>query len=147
MDKSEVKAIVDRNIKPMMALLGVQHWKINVLYEPCTNPNWVASCARNIAYQKATITIDPSRADSEEDVIDSLRHELIHVLLAPFDAYRGIMTSHLTQGDTLDRIEDEAWEVAIENTVLAVERIFDWGLATNNPFAAMVAKPPESVAE
>lgn len=129
MDKSKCREVVDQYIKPMMNLLGVQAWDVTVLYvPPPQDPRWMAACSRNPPYQRATIWIDPERHDTEEEVLNSLRHELIHVVLNPFDTYRGIMTCDIDKGSTIDRIEDEAWTMAVENAVLAIERIFDWGL-------------------
>ncbi|MBD2119351.1 hypothetical protein [Trichocoleus sp. FACHB-262] len=128
MDKSKVKEVVDTNILKMMRQLGVQAWKVAVLYEPTGNPNWVASCTRQLPYQSAVIRIDPHMAESEADVLNSLRHELIHVLLAPLDAYRDVVISNIEADSPMDAAEDRAWTMAIETCVLAVERIFDWGL-------------------
>nr|WP_290224128.1 hypothetical protein [Trichocoleus desertorum] len=129
MDASKCREIVDANILKMMRQLGVQAWRVSVLYEPAgNNPNWVASCLTNLPYQRATIRIDPQMAESEEDVLDSLRHELIHVLLAPLDAYRDLVTSNIEADSSMDAAESRAWTMAIETCVLAVERIFDWGL-------------------
>jgi hypothetical protein len=128
-DASKCREIVDAHILAMMRQLGVQAWRVSVLYEPAgDNPNWVASCATNLPYQRATIRINPHMAESEEDVLDSLRHELIHVLLAPLDAYRDLVTSNIESGSSMDAAESRAWTQAIETCVLAVERIFDWGL-------------------
>jgi hypothetical protein len=130
MQESEVQAIVDAHIKPMMRLLGVQAWRIAVRYEAESedHPDWVASCDRHTSYQRATIRIDPARHDTAAEVLDSLRHELIHVVLSPFDAYRALATANIKAGSAMDAAEDRAWEAAIELSVLAVERIFDWGL-------------------
>ena len=144
MDKSKVKEIVDANILKMMCQLGVQAWKIGVFYEPAGDPNWVASCSRQLPYQSATIRIDPQMAESEEDVLDSLRHELIHVLLAPLDAYRDLVTSNIESESPMDTAEDRAWTLAIESCVLAVERIFDWGLDLKPGQSMPVVEQPET---
>lgn len=139
MDKSAVKEIVDREIKGMMNMLGVvRSWRINVLYESPSNQEWMASCERLLSYQRATIRIDPARHDTEAEVIDSLRHELIHVLLAPLDAYRDIVTASIEADSSMDCAESRAWELAIETTVLSIERMFDW---------AAKEKPVEVTAE
>lgn len=128
MTATQVKAIVEAHIEKMVRLLGVQAWKIDVLYEEAGQPNWAASCTRQLPYQMATIRIDPAMAKDEADVLESLRHELIHVALAPFDAYRDVVTSSIKPDSSMDAAEERSWTLAIESAVLAVERIFDWGL-------------------
>jgi hydroxymethylpyrimidine/phosphomethylpyrimidine kinase len=143
-DASKCREIVDAHILAMMRQLGVQAWKVSVLYEPTGNPNWVASCTRQLPYQSAVIRIDPHMAESEEDVLDSLRHELIHVLLAPLDAYRDVVTSNIEADSPMDAAEDRAWTQAIETCVLAVERIFDWGLDLKPGQSMPVVEQPKT---
>ena len=140
MDRSAVKAIVDREIEPMMARLGVPHWRVSVDYGPCSNPNWKASCGRTPDYNQATITIDASLADNEQDVIDSLEHELFHVLLAPFGLYRDLVTQHVAEGSAEEKQEARLFCFTIEQMVINLKRM-RIGLAPAVSPATPKAKP------
>lgn len=127
MDKSEVKRIVEANIDEMMRTLGVQHWSIAVSYEQPENPDWAASCERHLDYHKAIIKIAPDKADSEAGVLNSLRHELLHVVLAPFDLYREAMFQLISDRPEADRLDSRMFRFTIEQMVLNLERMLDHG--------------------
>lgn len=127
MDRSAVKAIVDREIGGLMEAMGVPHWKVEVRYEPCSNPEWMAMCHRVVDYNTCRITIDPDMADDERGVVRSLVHELAHVLLAPFDLYREAITQHIDAGTVAARQEARLWNFAVEQAVINIERLWRGG--------------------
>jgi len=77
-------------------------------------------------YLQGSLTIDPQQHYTEEEVLDSLRHELIHLFLAGFHTYRDQV------GRCLDETTMKALDVqffkAIENGVEQVESALDHGL-------------------
>lgn len=112
--------IVERALEPMSAALAVPHWRINVTVGRCSNPNHVASCSRQAEYYQAQIIIDPDKAEDEDDVLNSLRHELLHVVLGDvdlmFDAMRdedGHVSVH----------QHRMWEFAVERMVATLEKL------------------------
>jgi nitric oxide synthase oxygenase domain/subunit len=122
-DTSAVKAIVEANIERLMEAIGIPHWRLTVYYEAPENPNWKASCDRSGAdYWRASITIDPKHANDADDVIDSLVHELLHIVLAPFDLYRNAVTPHIAVDTPEGRQEQVIWTHVMEQTVLTLER-------------------------
>lgn len=135
MDKSKCREIVDQHIKDLMWMLGVQAWGVTVEYEPI-NRNASATITFDYAYEQATIIIDPDKHDLEETLLKNLRHELIHLILAPFDSYRDLIINTFPKDSQLVGIEHQAAKVATERTVLGIERIFDWGLEKENPIIA-----------
>lgn len=135
MDRSAVKAIVDREIEPLKARLGIPHWRIVVTYGPVSDPGRVAEghrgmaeCRRAAPYERATITLDHEQHDDETEVVDSLIHELLHVVLAPFDLYRNFATKFIEVGTTADGQEDTLFAHCIEQAVRNLERMH-WGLS------------------
>jgi hypothetical protein len=125
-DASEVKRIVEANMRPMSEALGVHHWFFNIDYHSTGNENWKASCSRNIDYHHAHIIIDPAHCHSEKDVLESLRHEMLHVILAPFDLYRDLVTQHIQEDSVEARQERRAFNYAVEQMVLRLEKMFDF---------------------
>lgn len=130
MDRSECKAIVEREIVGLMERLGIPHWRLVITYGPVTNRRiaaghrGLAECIRNAPYDRATIVIDPEEHDDEAEVIKSLRHELMHVVLAPFDLYREFVSSYIDANSTQDHQEDTIFEHCIEQTVINLERMY-----------------------
>lgn len=123
MDKSEVKVVVDREMRGALDRFGIGHWKVTVKYEPPSNPAWCASCERDVDYNDATVRLDPDQHDDEAAVVRSLEHELLHIALAPFDLYREAMTQHIPNGTTEAKQEARLHAFAVEQTVINLERI------------------------
>lgn len=123
MDVSEVQRIVSDNILRLVEAVGVPHWQIDIQYGPLGNDSWKAMCSRNSDYDQATITIDPAQHVNEDDVLNSVIHELIHVALAPLDLYRNFMTAHMAElGSVASDQERVLWSFTIEQLVRNIER-------------------------
>jgi hypothetical protein len=108
-------------------MLQVQDWKVTFRVEE--NPDGetnAASVTTDINYCKATVRIHPEFAASEDDVIDSIRHELLHLLFEPYDLYREAIRQLLPVRDLA--AEDRLWVYAMERTLLNFERTFDNGV-------------------
>lgn len=131
MDESAVRAVVETNLLTYMRAFGIPHWSVSVLYGRCSDESWAAECDCTASdYERATITLDPDRHDSEETVRASLRHELMHVVASPFDLYRDVMTQQLKAGSDMDRAESRLWRHCVEKAVKHLERMY-FGLCEN----------------
>jgi hypothetical protein len=128
MDRSAVKAIVEREIKPLAKALGLPHWHFKIEYKPPDDPNWQADCARQIEYNRAVITLDPSAYDEgdggEAEVIEDLRHELFHVVLSPFDLYSIAIAKHFPPDSPAARQDAYLWRYAVEQAVINLQRMW-----------------------
>lgn len=129
MDRSKVKAIVDRELQGLMLRLGVPHWQITVAYEPETanNNGFIRKglCSTSIDYNSACITLNPEAFEQESDVLRTLRHELFHVVLAPNDIYTNAVLHAL--GETNAALNATLASVrthAEEQAVIALERMY-----------------------
>lgn len=115
------------NVNRIRDALRLHDWYITIDYGPCANPNWGASCDRSGGdYKRANIIINPEKHETEEEVLSSLTHELLHIALAPLDVYRDIVTSLVpamhTLGSPEATAEQRAWTHALEATVTLLER-------------------------
>jgi hypothetical protein len=131
MDRSEVRAIVEAEIEPLLDRLGISHWRITVHFGPIEADHRVAAghkvqgeCLKNAPYDMATITLDPEEIHDPEHARKILRHELFHVLLAPFDVYRKFATAFIESKSSGDVQEDNLWEFASEQAVINLERMW-----------------------
>lgn len=126
MDLSRVKALCDAAAPPMRAALWCADVRLDLVYGPCSDPDWSAECERNAPYNRATITIDPARHEDEGEVLDSLRHEVLHLVLTEFDVYANIVQSNIDEGDgPAQAVEERAWTLACERTINRLENVLD----------------------
>jgi hypothetical protein len=128
MDRSEVRAIVGREIGPLMQRLGIDHWDVTVSYASSAEDSdgWIehGRCTRMIDYNKATITLNPESFNDEMAVLKTLRHELFHVVLAPFDLYSSAVDQVIDGDHAAHGLVDRVWTHACEGAVIALERMY-----------------------
>lgn len=130
MDRSAVRRIVEANLARLMGELGVRHWTVDVDYDfrghdDGTPGRTVGRCVNLLDYDRATIHLDPDGLDDEAEVLDVLRHELFHVVLAPYDLF-GNVVEELTKGNPkLDKAAARVWRHAQERAVAALERMYE----------------------
>lgn len=142
MDRSAVKAIVDREIEPLMRRLGIPHWKIRVTLDP-REPRENGDTQRGIVeyrvdYNTAVINLNPDSFDDETEVIETLRHELQHIVASPYAIVYGMLRSLLDNEPKVWALIDSAWTHANEQTVINLERMY---LGLTNEADPMAKKP------
>lgn len=127
MDRSAVKAIVDREIEPLLRRLGIPHWRITVSYEPAppdADGRYVAGHVnRRVDYDQAHVTLNPEAFDDESDVLRVLRHELMHVVLSPYDVFLNAVQSTL-DGHAAAPALQSVWTHCMERAVIHLERMY-----------------------
>jgi hypothetical protein len=127
MDRSAVKAIVDREIEPLMARLGIPHWHVVVSYDLRADDGICrvkGRCSRAMDYNKARIEFDPDECDDEDDVLKTLRHELFHVIASPFDLYMQAADQLTEEGSPEEAILRRVFDHAVEKAMINLERMF-----------------------
>lgn len=124
MDESLIRKIADENLPRLLWELQLNMWSVRL--EVANLDGLDAQCSFRAEYEQATITIDPSKAHTEEDVLDCLRHELFHLLHADYNLARN-MIAEIVDAKQFNII-DHAFSYAAEKTVLRLERAFDHGL-------------------
>lgn len=127
MDTSTVRAIVGREIEPLLRRLGVPHWHVRVVYRP-EGPDdrqilRRGECDRFVDYNHATISMNPEAFETEEDVLDTLRHEVFHIVLASFDVFlHAVMAA--VECEAQRRTLRSVWTHAAEQGVVALGRMY-----------------------
>jgi hypothetical protein len=131
MDRSELKAIVDAHVDSLIAALGLSDWRLVIEYDRCPSGG-PGEAVRYLSRQRARIYLDHDEmsgsgvvaAGSPEDyALEILRHELFHVLLAPFDTLHDAMTAGMEDSrekQCLNLLFDEAQEAGVR----AIERMW-----------------------
>jgi hypothetical protein len=128
MTKDEIQAVVDKYADRFVIALGLTQWNIRFVMSaqraPSTEDSVTnADCSRSLNYETALITLYPDSFDDEDEVITALLHELLHIVIAPFDLFFD-QVCELGLADPLPAALDHTRRHAIERTVLALERMY-----------------------
>jgi hypothetical protein len=137
MDRSEVRKIVERELEPLKARLGLSHWSVTVdfdLREPSGDFSTRGQCNFHVDYDKATICFDPDQLDDESEVLHVLRHELFHIVVSPFSIFMNSIRPFLNTDPVKADMADSVLTHAMERAVINIERMFE----------GLTGKPPES---
>lgn len=128
MDASEVKRIIKENYESLADEIGVGHWEItydcNALESSEAGRTISGRCRIKPAYDQAAITLDPANLDDEADAIRVLRHELLHVALAPYKLFCEAVGEYVVGDERAVRAVDVLWEYAQEQAVINLERMY-----------------------
>lgn len=133
MDKSEVEDWVKGNIDRLVDLFGIQHWRIQVFYEILEGDGSfhpLMRVSKKPEYERAVIRIHYPGVSDLEDLEDAFKHELMHIVAAPFDTAWLILCEMLT--DDQLKIVNRFWTQAEELTVRNLERMHQAHMATAN---------------
>ncbi len=134
MKRSDIDAILAEHLPRLSAALGLHRWEITVGYEDA-DPDGDGhlqrgECTRLVDYESAHISLNPSALADQDAVLATLRHELFHVVLAPFDLYQAAVERAGLQAPVTDLI-GRVWDHAVERSVAALERMWQ-GLTASN---------------
>jgi hypothetical protein len=100
-------------------------WEINVKWVRL-DPGVMAQCKADVRYHSATLEVDPDAHDTKAELLDTLRHELAHVLHAEFGLYECAVAHLINQRER--NVLDEIGDAAREKTVNAIERMLTEGI-------------------
>jgi hypothetical protein len=129
MDRSAVKEIVDREVESLRHRLGIEDWKIRVEYH-AEGPDddgglSRAECTRLVDYGIACISINHEALEAEAEVIETIRHELFHVVLAPFDLHRSaVERMDFDDAKAARAVLSRVWDHSCERAVANLEKMY-----------------------
>lgn len=123
MDRSAVEAIAAKALGPLMERLAIGHWEITVSCD-FHQDGTLGDCSRLWDYEKATIRLNPSALADEQAVLETLLHELMHVVLAPFDHYSTAAEAVIGERHVCRPLLDLAWNNSAEKAVLNLIRMY-----------------------
>jgi hypothetical protein len=134
MDRSAVERIVIEHLPAISRQLGLGHWAISVGFDQtlgmCDEGVTRGECSRLIDYQSAHLVFNPGAFEDAEAVLTTLRHELFHIVLAPFDLYTSAV-ERLELPDVAEELLARISDHATERCVAALERMHE-GLTRGN---------------
>lgn len=125
MDESEVRRICEAHGKALADEFGINHFGIKVRFGPLGDDgDWCVrgECESLFAYESAVITLNPAAFDTEDEVLKTLAHEYLHIVLSPLDLYRDAAAEAL-EGAPDRPVLRVVWSRAIEMAVSNLERL------------------------
>jgi hypothetical protein len=128
MDRGRCEEIVGREIGPLQRRLGVPHWSLVVSYGPIDDDGVARTkgrCTRQVDYDRAHVEIDPEEHDDEADLLKTLRHELFHVVLSPFDLYMQAADQFTAKDSPEERVLERVFTHAVEQAAIGLERLHE----------------------
>ena len=142
MDTSAAREVVDGALKPMRWRLQLQRWKVTVYYTHLSQA--YGTCTPLANQETAIIEIDNDERENRDELLNTLRHELIHCMLADFETYRKSVGELLD--DKVFNALEPVFRHAVERAVANIENCLDSGLGhTPSEMAAAVEIPSGGV--
>ena len=133
MDKSRVCKIIKKVMPALQSLLALEDWKFDITVEHIGPEDGedrqsvlMGSCVAQANYHTAAITINPEQCGSPKDVVDILRHEMIHGFHSDHDIMRGQLR-HVVD-EKMFKMFEEVYYHAAEKTVCRIEAMLNRGL-------------------
>lgn len=122
---SRAEFLMQRGVEILQKKFGLLHWTIGIRVHSASNPEWVADVAIEARYFRAWITIDVYQHLTEESIIDSLRHEMIHVLLGEGKSVLNSLHAALKGRSAVFESVREVFSESEERTVALIEKTLD----------------------
>ena len=127
MDRSVVESIVNDHITRLTSQFGLHQWEISAGYhpEPADDEGSLkrGECTRLIDYHIAHISLNPDAFADEAAVLATLRHELFHVVLSPFDLYTSAV-ERIELPEIAEELLERVRDHSIERCVAGMERMW-----------------------
>jgi hypothetical protein len=111
------KTFIESTLPAMTKELMLESWDITVKYSrPEADDGVLARCKTDIDYRWAVITIYDESILDEKELTRVLYHEMVHIVLSPFDFYRNARKPE-------NSAESRVYVYALENVVTHLERV------------------------
>lgn len=120
-DRAEARAVVDATIQDVLFMLRLCDWGVVIEWGHYEDVRGI--CWAHPKYRRATIRIDNDNSSDLDDLLRCVRHELLHIMHASWQTYRAAVSQAMTAQE--DRITDELFQLAAEETVGNLERMLD----------------------
>lgn len=125
MTAGDVQAAVDAWLPRLKTALAIEDWAVEAVYGPtgCESP---AKCEFELDYLRATITLDPDGFARPGEVAKALRHELLHLVVSPYELLYELAAAYLPNGSAerrgLRRLNTHACERVVRHLEVICNR-------------------------
>lgn len=119
LSRREASKLVEREILRLLKVLHLEDWRVEGCLGRAGGCDSIAEVGALDEYKVASITVDPERHDSLDEISESVRHEVFHLLLAPFQAYRAALKD--ANGEDFKDLPS-LWDRCEEDVIRRLER-------------------------
>jgi len=117
-ESTAIKLITKKLVNRWKYLLGIEEWDIKFRYSKLEEDT-MGVCMADPQYKKATIIVDIAEHKNNEELLDTIRHEMLHIIHAEFELYREMIKDHVG-ANTLTTM-DTVFELGAETVVRRLE--------------------------
>ena len=121
MDESKaIKAVTQSFVDKWKYLLSIEDWDILFRYSKLDEDE-LGACMVEPHHKSAVIILDITKIKDKQELLETLRHELIHITHAHFNSYRQAVSKNLAPN--VSEIADDIFSIGAEDLVLKVEHL------------------------
>jgi hypothetical protein len=119
-EKDAIKAVSSKFVDRWKHLLSIEEWDIQFRYTNLEDGT-IGECSVEPAHKAAVILIDISKHKNKNQLLDTIRHELIHIAHAHFESYRSSISKYLLP--SVADVADDIFFIGAEDVVLKIEHL------------------------
>ncbi len=117
----EAKKLAQDALRPMKYAMGLGEWRVTVIYDSLNGQ--MGSICPDPSRRRATMKLDLQDHVDKNDLLDTIRHELLHLMHFQFEVYRKMLYQFITKPE--EYAADQIWDDAIESLVFHLETMLD----------------------
>ena len=115
-----LKAVNHKFLNHWKDLLSLTEWDIQIRYTKMEDGD-LGECSTETPHKMATIVVDVAKHKDAPHLLDTLRHEIIHIFHAQFEHHRS-MAAKLAAPQMVE-VLDELYMIGAEDIVLKMEHL------------------------
>lgn len=115
-----IKTLTRTFVNRWKHLLSIEDWDIQFRYTSLDEDE-LGSCSVEPHHNSAMILLDLNKIQNKKELLEVVRHELIHITHAHFNSYRQAIIPHLPPN--VVTVADEIFSIGAENLVLKIEHL------------------------
>ena len=108
-------------IRRLQALLGLQHWRIDLVIGKCSELGTQAEVSILHEYCRGHLTVDPDTITDPRELLTVLSHELLHLALSNLEAWSVQLDAALAEEAALRRTLQVSLIQCVERSVVQLE--------------------------
>lgn len=121
-ENDAIKTITNSVVARWKYLLGIEEWKIKFRYTKLEDGG-MGECRADPVYRKATIVFDLAEHKDKKDLLDTLRHEMLHIVHAEFEHFRDQAREYFSPA--VATTLDDVYMIGAEACVRKLEGLLD----------------------
>jgi len=119
-ENEAIRAVTKTFINRWKHLLSIKDWDVQLRYTTL-DADELGCCGVEPHHKSAMIMVDINQIKDKQELLEVIRHELMHIVHAHFNSYRQAVEKHLPPN--VVTVSDEIFSIAAEDLVLKLEHL------------------------